>query len=505
MRHVIKKQVLELKLATDKDMFRIQQKAGDYYYQHILPAIEKVLDSLTDEEHVIQINKLEFDLGEMEWEDTRQEIRAENLHQKIEKEAKKIVQQILDQQYLKSRYGKSGVVLEKPIAQYACEQWLHYIRNGYLQWNVNDVNEEWRMRVLEALATDYPLISEIKQLIGTNANARQRLINDHPVSFLVKLMEVLTATEQQSLPQWVQEIDRVLNKGEKKLIQPDERPTNKITGWIWQQYLTGAVEGKNNIDIAKGILQQQLNEKQWDDVALFKDDLFLLCPVFESVQGKSSSPLTEPSLTFKQNAETAIGGTPKERKDIREKDQVGNELIKDENKGESALPADGIFAPLAGLVLLHPFLRHLFLHIGLTENGKFTGRESQEKAIWLLHFIATGHTKSEEYSLVVPKILCGYPLELSPDNNIILRETEKEEAIDMMKAAIEQWTIIQNTSVDGLREGFLQRNGKIYTKNDDTCFVLETRAIDVLLDHLPWNLSIIKLPWRKELIKVEWR
>ena len=94
MRHVIKKQVLELKLATDKDMFRIQQKAGDYYYQHILPAIEKVLDSLTDEEHVIQINKLEFDLGEMEWEDTRQEIRAENLHQKIEKEAKKIVRRV---------------------------------------------------------------------------------------------------------------------------------------------------------------------------------------------------------------------------------------------------------------------------------------------------------------------------------------------------------------------------------------------------------------------------
>lgn len=505
MRHVIKKQVLELKLATDKDMFRIQQKAGDYYYQYILPAIEKVLDGLTDEEHIIQIDKLEVDLGDMKWEDTRQEMSAEGLYQKIEKEAKKIVRQILDQQYLNRQYGKSGVMLEKPIAQYACEQWLHYMRNGYLQWNVQEVNQEWRMRVLEALATDYALISEIKQLISTNSNARQRLINDHPVSFLVKLMEVLSATEQQSLPKWVQEIDRVLNKGEKKLIQPDERPAGKITGWIWQQYLIGAVEGKSNSDIAKGILWQQLNEKQRDDVALFKDDLSLLWPVLESVRGKSSSPADEPSFPFKQNVEAAIGGTTKDDKNFREKDQVGNELNKQEREGESALPADGIFAPHAGLVLLHPFLRHLFMHTGLTDNGEFIARESQDKAIWLLHFIATGNTEGEDYQLVVPKVLCGYPLELSPDNNISLEESDKQEAIDMMKAAIEQWTIIKNTSVDGLREGFLQRNGKIYKKYDDTCFALETSAIDVLLDHLPWNLSIVKLPWRKELIKVEWR
>ncbi len=505
MRHVIKKQVLELKLATDKDMFRIQQKAGDYYYQHILPAIEKVLDGLTDGEHVIQIDKLEVDLGEMEWEESRQEMSAGDLYQKIEKEAKKIVQQILDQQYLNNRYGKVSVVLEKPIAQYACEQWLHYMRNGYLHWNVQDVSSEWRLRVLEALATDYALITEIKELISTNASVRQRLINDHPVSFLVKLMEVLTATEQQLLPQWVQEIDMVLNKGGKKLMQPDERPSGKITGWIWQQYLTGAVEGKTNTDIAKRILLQPVYDKQWKDIILFKDDLSLVWPVLESVQ-KNISPEIIGSLGHAVKKEEAVNDLlHKEGKKNTVKDQGGDELNKDGAKGEEELPADGIFAPNAGLVLLHPFLRHLFLHTGLTENGKFTGTEAQEKAVWLLHFIATGHTEAEEYQLVVPKILCGYPLEGSPDNTILLEETVKEEATDMMKAAIEQWTIIKNTSVEALREGFLQRKGKIYRKNEDTCFVLETSAIDVLLDHLPWNLSIVKLPWRKELIKVEWR
>ncbi len=505
MRHVIKKQVLELKLATDKDMFRIQQKAGDYFYQHILPTIEKVLDGLTDGDHVIQIDKLEVDLGEMEWEESRQEMSTEDLYQKIEKEAKKIVQQILDQQYLSYRYDKVSVVLEKPIAQYAFEQWLHYMRNGYLHWNVQDVNSEWRLLVLEALATDYALITEIKELIVTNANVLQRLINDHPVSFLVKLMEVLTAMEQQLLPQWVHEIDMVLSKGGKKLIQPDNRPSGKIAGWIWQQYLTGAVEGKTNTDIAKRILQQPVYDKQWKEVILFKDDLSLVWPVLESVQNNISSDITG-SLEYSAKVEEAVKDLlHTERKENAPKNPGENELNKYATKGEEELPSGGIFAPHAGLVLLHPFLKHLFMHTGLTENGKFTGTEAQEKAVWLMHFIATGNTEAEEYQLVVPKILCGYPLEGSPDNGILLEETAKEEASDMMKAAIEQWKIIKNTSVEALREGFLQRKGKIYRKNEDTCFVLETSAIDVLLDHLPWNLSIVKLPWRRELIKVEWR
>jgi Contractile injection system tape measure protein len=505
MGHVIKKQVLKLKLATDIDMFSIQQKARDYYYQHILPAIEKVLDGLTDEDHVIQIDKLEVDLGEMKWEESRQEMSAQDLYQKIEKEAKKIVQQIHGQQYLNSRDGKASVVLEKPIAQYACEQWLHYMRNGYLHWNVQAVSSEWRLRVLEALATDYALITEIKELIGANTSVRQRLINDHPVSFLVKLMEVLTATDQKLLPQLVQEIDTVLSKGEKKLIQPDERPIGRITGWIWQQYLTGAVEGKTSADIAKRILQQPVYHQQWEDVILFKDDLSLVWPVLESVQKDFSPEITGSLSQGVKKEETVIDWLHAERKKDTLKELGENELNKDGTIGEEELPADGIFAPHAGLVLLHPFLRHLFLHTGLTENGKFNGTEAQEKAVWLLHYIATGHTDAEEYQLVVPKILCGYPLEGSPDNTILLEETVKEEAIDMMKAAIAQWTIIKNTSVEALREGFLQRKGKIYRKNGDICFVLETSAIDLLLDHLPWNLSIVKLPWSKELIKVEWR
>ena len=60
-------------------------------------------------------------------------------------------------------------------------------------------------------------------------------------------------------------------------------------------------------------------------------------------------------------------------------------------------------------------------------------------------------------------------------------------------------------AVEALREGFLQRVGKLVNRNDRLVLFMETSAIDVLLDYLPWNLSIIKLPWLKDLLYVEWR
>jgi Contractile injection system tape measure protein len=56
MRHVIKKQVLELRFAQGKDMFLLQQKASQFFYSHLLPALEKIFDKLSDENNTIEID-----------------------------------------------------------------------------------------------------------------------------------------------------------------------------------------------------------------------------------------------------------------------------------------------------------------------------------------------------------------------------------------------------------------------------------------------------------------
>ena len=446
MRHVIKKQVLEISLATDRDMFKVQQKAGQYYYSHVLPALEKILNGLTDENHVIQIDHLEINLGAVEWDYAQQEINVSDLCQKIEKEIKKTVEKILDQQYVQNKYEKGSATLEKSATHHACIQWLYYMRNGYLPWNVTAVNDTWHLQVLEALATDYKLVAELKKLLEKDANALHRLVNDHSISFLVKLTEVITARQQQLLTQMMYELEQSLYPADYTNLSSPDRPPKKNASVLWQQLLKDISTGASSVESINKLKDQSVT-------SVIKED-----PV--------------------NNA-----GDKKETGDI---------------------PEEGVFAPHAGLILLHPFLKSFFSHTHLIEAGKFINIEMREKAIWLLHFIATGKEEAEEYQLTVPKIICGYGLEQSP-GTIELTETDKKEAEDLMVAVIDQWSILKNTSADGLREGFLQRSGKMYYKNDNLCFAVEPHAIDVLLDQLPWNLSMVKLPWIKELIRVEWR
>ena len=167
---------------------------------------------------------------------------------------------------------------------------------------------------------------------------------------------------------------------------------------------------------------------------------------------------------------------------------------------------EGMFCQYAGLVLLHPFFIHLFNHLQLLHDGMFKNTASREKAVILLYFIVTGRTDAKDYELVVPKILCGMQLnEVISEESFLLTEDEQKEALNMMQAAIERWTIIHNTSVDGLRDSFLIREGKLVIKDNGIELRLESKAIDVLLDHLPWNLSLIKFPWLDKLIRVDWR
>lgn len=163
-----------------------------------------------------------------------------------------------------------------------------------------------------------------------------------------------------------------------------------------------------------------------------------------------------------------------------------------------------IYVINAGVVLLHPFLQRFFNNLQLIKDDFFKNVFSQQKALYLLHYLATGNTRPLEHEMVILKVLCSFPLE-NPVDLIELNEEEIAEAESLVKSAIGQWDILKGTSQAALREGFLQRKGKLFTNNGILLLQIEQSAIDMLLDHLPWNLSIIKLPWMKEVLRVEWR
>jgi hypothetical protein len=171
----------------------------------------------------------------------------------------------------------------------------------------------------------------------------------------------------------------------------------------------------------------------------------------------------------------------------------------------AAAETEGIYVSLAGLVLVHPFLATLFHRTGYWDGAGFKDQEARQQAVLLAYYLATGDQYAPEYALAFPKILCGFPLELPLPAAWELPPEALAEAEVLLDNVLSRWEKVGNTSVSGLRQGFLQRGGKLTNKDGKRTLQLETSGIDVLLDYLPWNLSLVRLPWWKQILYVEWR
>ncbi len=174
---------------------------------------------------------------------------------------------------------------------------------------------------------------------------------------------------------------------------------------------------------------------------------------------------------------------------------------------ESSMPEEeGYFIKNAGLVILWPFMRHLFNALKLLdEKGKFLGEEQQFYAAHLLEYAATKNTVTPEYLMPFNKILCEIPFSTPLPPEIELGENAKELVESLLRAVIQQWSAIKNSSEDGLRGNFLIRDGKLVKKEKNWNLVVEQKSFDILLDRLPWGISTIKLPWMSPILYVEWR
>lgn len=162
--------------------------------------------------------------------------------------------------------------------------------------------------------------------------------------------------------------------------------------------------------------------------------------------------------------------------------------------------------PNAGLILLSPFL-HLFFEKCelLHSDGKWMNQQSKIKAIHLLHYLSFGDEICHEGLLVFNKILMGWPIQLAVPLNIKMSDQERTEATQLFEAVVGYWSVLGHTSVDGLRESFVRRNGRIGEQEHGYLLRVEPRSYDLLLESLPWSFSVVKFPWMRKTITTDWK
>lgn len=174
--------------------------------------------------------------------------------------------------------------------------------------------------------------------------------------------------------------------------------------------------------------------------------------------------------------------------------------------------ADHLVVPLAGLVLLHPYLARLLqglqLHSG--QPGEALSPAVLPRALALLHALAcdTGPAAALELDLPFVKLLLGLPpthgLDVPPAQ---LDEADTAEVQALLQAVRQHWPALRSTSVQALRISFLQRRGLLRRAADGQGWQLQVQseAFDLLLASLPWSLSWVKLPWMPEPLAVDWQ
>ena len=170
-----------------------------------------------------------------------------------------------------------------------------------------------------------------------------------------------------------------------------------------------------------------------------------------------------------------------------------------------ALPLEDVYIWNAGLVLATPYLPRLFQLLGLTEDAAFKQRQAAVRGVHMLQYLVTGSLATPEYQLVLNKLLCGVKTGIPIAREIELSPHEREQLDGLLQGMIHNWKALGNTSIQGLREAFLQREGRLQLKDDAWQLRVEARPYDMLLDQLPWGYTTIKYPWMERVIYVEWR
>lgn len=219
---------------------------------------------------------------------------------------------------------------------------------------------------------------------------------------------------------------------------------------------------------------------------------------------KWEKSLSKLSLSRNRQVENNLNRTNHDRP-ISKSEDVKEVIPLDTNKIMADIEGTEVKIHNAGLVLVWPFLTRFFEHLSLLENGKFLDEESRNRGVYLLQNLAYNRTNYPEYELVLNKLLVGMPVyeHLSPFIN--LSEEEKELTRSLMNGVISNWDKMKNSSIEGLQETFIQREGVLRFKKENTTLIINKKGVDVLLDTIPWNISLIRLPWMEKPIHVEWR
>ena len=190
-----------------------------------------------------------------------------------------------------------------------------------------------------------------------------------------------------------------------------------------------------------------------------------------------------------------------EREDVSKESVVNEPAHKPEKTVEQE---EFIYIKNAGIVILHPFFPQLFENSVLIREEQWVDEEAMQLALQIMGFLSTGNEMTEEFDMPLNKILCGMEIQDPIGEEARIPENLQSACEELLRAVIGHWGALKNTGIDAFRETFLNRPGKLAKVDNGWLLQVEQKAVDVLMNKLPWGIGTIKLPWMREILFTEW-
>lgn len=485
--HIIRRQFLDVKIiGSESDGFAVLKSLPDICQNWLVPALDDVFERIAPAREHWTIERLEIDAGAFDPEHLERGL-VEAVTQSIERYLREHALQAglssaatgVAERLSQGAPPVSGAIGRRSEVRSLLEAFSHFLATGVLPWwfhlpagtTLEDlIRESWR-----ADGRPEQFARSVSAVMG-QGSVLARLVRQFSKNFLEALLAAISQQGAASVREILAELAR--HDVAAQTLEP-------FVEQVWETAFAAALSGEQLTPdtVVAGALNKLLFAATLPQATSF-ERIARLWP-----GAKPQGNRVDATALSGVDARHAIPKTPAHRAEPGEADfhlDLG----------------EGVYVACAGAVLLHPFLPQLFETLGIARDDKLL---QPERALGLLHYLATGQRFAPEYDLLLPKLLCNLPFDVPVHSRVELTMAEEQEADALVAAVIRHWDALGDTSIDGLRGSFLVRRGKLSRRGGEDVLQVEARSFDILLDRLPWGIGLIQLPWMEKILWVEWR
>jgi hypothetical protein len=502
--HRVRRQRWLVRVGSSRAAFGVRKRLRDDWQHLLLPAFEKSFDRIASDEEIIRIPKIELRLKV-----ASEEKLTELLPELIDKE----VTEQLRELFRKQPEEKPVLWRQSTVRQTRFEALLRYLRTGSVDW-------EAASKAAANLADHFreTCRDQLEELL---AIAHAELPS---AEFYFRLLQLLPLTEASELPRVLVETvahswNAPLLEIVSRLLEPEQKYFSRYTQLHFAALILSEALARHASDtvpefvaIAKRALP--LESKSLENfISTLSDSVTAMlrlgepnrCAAIPASSILEAGVRTAPPIHDKPKAKRVLKG----QAGIQSNEELPEGTLEaTSHLGTTPETVDDFALTVthAGLILLHPFLPRFLESTAVKEKAQASlSPIVLPHAAALLHFLATGEEEILEYDLAFVKILLG----LEPETPLCVSEGligggDKTEAETLLQSVIDHWMALKKTSVAGLRCSFLKRQALLRETETGWKLQVERQPFDVLLEYLPWSISVVKLPWMTRAIHTDW-